>query len=96
MDERAEVMFDIMARHAYANLQSKPTRSFVAEQLLADATTRSWLHNSSVVSLSVGRSGWSELTIRRASGTVAYLTRLENKCAFGCLCCVADVVIGRR
>ena len=81
LDERTELILDILSRHAYANMQSKPTRSFAAEKLMEDALTRAWVHNSSVISIAVGRAGWTEVTIRRPTGTVAYLTRIENKYA---------------
>ena len=79
LDEQREIILDLLARYTYANCQSKPTRSFVAEKLLEGAQSRRWVYGSSVLEISVAKGGWSEIVVRRSTGTVAWICRLENR-----------------
>jgi len=83
LDEQREIILDLLARYTYANCHSKPTRSFVAEKLLEGAQSRRWVYGSSVLEISVAKGGWSEIVVRRSTGTVAWICRLENRYARG-------------
>jgi len=77
--EQVELILDMLARHSYAACQTKPTRSFAAERLLENSTSKFWAYGTSVLEISSTGSGWSEVTLRRPTGTAAWLCRLENR-----------------
>ncbi len=79
VSEQTEQILDTLARHTFAACQSKPTRSFAAERLMEGAVSRLWTYGGCILEVSATRAGWSEVVVRRATGTAAWLCRLENR-----------------
>ncbi|KAI9034351.1 hypothetical protein DFJ74DRAFT_614470, partial [Hyaloraphidium curvatum] len=86
LDERIEVLVDMLLRYAYSNSQAKPQRGLLDELLFGELSatsqviSRSWAQGGSLVTARTIRSlGWCELTVRRPSGTAKLLIRLENR-----------------
>jgi len=43
------------------------------------AITTNWIHGCSIMTISTTKLGWSEIVVRRPTGTVSWLCRLQNK-----------------
>jgi len=91
--EQTETMFDFLARCTYSNLDPRPTKSYIGQVVMptaplsernakeADKTTksRSWLIGKGMMTVVASKkTGWSEITIRRPSGTTSLLVKAEN------------------
>ncbi|KAG0240308.1 Tuberous sclerosis 2-like protein [Mortierella sp. GBA43] len=85
VDEQTETCMDMLARYSFANCEPKPKPSLV-QQLLMGSTgkakktiTKTWLLGNAFISVQTAHNiGWAEITIRRASGTVSVLLKIEN------------------
>lgn len=85
LDERIEVLIDMLLRYTYSNSNAKPQKSVLDGILFDDPSTaaqivsRTWAQGSSLVTVRTLKSaGWCEATIRRPSGIAKFLMRLEN------------------
>lgn len=85
LDERIEVLIDMLLRYTYSNTHAKPQRSVLDEVLFDDpsassqVSSRTWSQGGSLVTARSMKSlGWSEITVRRPSGIAKFLLRLEN------------------
>ena len=52
----------------------------MTDKLLEGAVSRLWIYGSAILEISTAKAGWSEVVIRRSTGTVAWVSRLENRC----------------
>ena len=88
-DEMAEVCFDWLTRYTYGNADPKPATSHIGSVAMhntgksplaaENSRTKYWLLGNSVLSITAHpRSGWATLNVRRASGTVGILCKIEN------------------
>lgn len=85
VDEQTETCMDMLARYSYANCEPKPKPSLI-QQLLIGPTgktgkvvTKTWLQGNAFITVRTAHSvGWAEITVRRASGTVSFLLKIEN------------------
>ncbi|KAG0006101.1 Tuberous sclerosis 2-like protein, partial [Modicella reniformis] len=85
VDEQTETCLDMLARYSYANCEPKPKPSLI-QQLLTGATgkagkaiTKTWLQGNAFITVRTAHNlGWAEIKVRRASGTVSFLLKLEN------------------
>lgn len=88
-DEMAEVCFDWLTRYTYGNADPKPASSHIGAVAMHNSgksplatennRTKYWLLGNSVLSVTAHpRSGWATLNVRRASGTVGMLIKIEN------------------
>ncbi|KAF9430631.1 Tuberous sclerosis 2-like protein [Podila epigama] len=85
LDEQTETCLDMLARYSYANVEPKPRPSLIQQMLLnpGDKTgkvvTKTWLQGNSFITIRTARNvGWAEIIVRRASGTVNFLLKIEN------------------
>ena len=88
IDVPTEVCLDMLSRYTYANADSKPAPSLLDEILSNPAegssnqTTvqeKSWIMGYSVVTVRLlAKTGWLDVTTRRASGTTKFLCKAEN------------------
>lgn len=84
------VCLDFLARFTYSNALPKPSRS-ILHRLLAQKNDvappsrgSTWLLGKGLISIRpLARSGTFEATVRRPSGTVAFVCRLENMVSDG-------------
>jgi hypothetical protein len=88
-DEMAEVCFDWLTRYTYGNADPKPATSHIGSVAMHNSgksplsaendRTKYWLLGNSIISITAHpRSGWATLNMRRASGTVGILCKIEN------------------
>ncbi|KAF9358041.1 Tuberous sclerosis 2-like protein [Mortierella sp. NVP85] len=85
VDEHTETCMDMLARYSFANCEPKPKPSLI-QQLLTGSTsktgkaiTKTWLQGNAFITVRTAHNlGWAEITIRRASGTVSFLLKIEN------------------
>ncbi|KAF9092088.1 Tuberous sclerosis 2-like protein [Mortierella sp. AD031] len=86
VDEQTETCMDMLARYSYANCEPKPKPSLI-QQILIDPTsktrkvvTKTWLQGNAFITVRTAHNvGWAEITVRRASGTVSFLLKIENE-----------------
>lgn len=92
--EQSEVCFDFLARFTYSNADARPQKSFLNHVVKAkglsvvpggaaakDAglVSKQYLHGSALVTITaLDKPGWAEILVRRPSGTVGWLCKLEN------------------
>ncbi|KAE8259141.1 hypothetical protein A4X03_0g4183 [Tilletia caries] len=91
--EQTETMFDFLARCTYSNLDPRPTKSYIGQVVMPPAPasertakesdksnkSRSWLVGKGMMTVvSSKKTGWSEIIIRRPSGTTSLLVKAEN------------------
>ncbi|KAF9207552.1 Tuberous sclerosis 2-like protein [Haplosporangium sp. Z 27] len=70
VDEQTETCMDMLARYSYANCEPKPKSSLIQQILMGSpGKTGKTVHSV----------GWAEITVRRASGTVSFLLKIENE-----------------
>ncbi|CAG8567712.1 8513_t:CDS:1 [Dentiscutata erythropus] len=84
VDEQTETCFDMLARFSFANPEPKPEPSFITQVLTDQRKDKvklsTWVQGNSFLTIKTMKSlGWAEITIRRPSGTVAFLCKLENR-----------------
>ncbi|RIB15845.1 hypothetical protein C2G38_1971167 [Gigaspora rosea] len=84
VDEQTETCFDMLARFSFANPGPKPEPSFITQVLTDQGKDKvkmsTWVQGNSFLTIKTMKSlGWAEITIRRPSGTVAFLCKLENR-----------------
>jgi hypothetical protein len=85
VDEQTETCMDMLARYSYANCEPKPKPSLI-QQILIGPTgktgkvmTKTWLQGNAFITVRTAHNvGWAEITVRRASGTVSFLLKIEN------------------
>ncbi|KAG9294244.1 hypothetical protein G9A89_021603 [Geosiphon pyriformis] len=87
VDEQTETCFDMLARYSYANCDPKPENSFINEVLLErgkdKVMSRTWVQGNEFLTMRTFKSlGWAEIIIRRPSGTIGLLCKLENRSKF--------------
>ncbi|KAG9068153.1 Tuberous sclerosis 2-like protein [Linnemannia hyalina] len=85
VDEQTETCMDMLARYSYANCEPKPKPSLIQQILIGPtgktgkAVTKTWLQGNAFITVRTAHSvGWAEITVRRASGTVSFLLKIEN------------------
>ncbi|KAK3815182.1 MAG: hypothetical protein J3Q66DRAFT_314331 [Benniella sp.] len=85
VDEHTETCMDMLARYSFANCEPKPKPSLVQQMLTGStsktgkAITKTWLQGNAFITVRTAHNlGWAEITIRRASGTVSFLLKIEN------------------
>ncbi|GJJ78702.1 tuberous sclerosis 2 [Entomortierella parvispora] len=85
VDEQTETCLDMLARYSFANCGPKPKPSLMQQLLIgpsgknAKLVTKTWLQGTSFITVRTAQSvGWAEITVRRASGTVSFLLKIEN------------------
>ncbi|KAE8223154.1 hypothetical protein CF319_g3769 [Tilletia indica] len=91
--EQTETMFDFLARCTYSNLDPRPTKSYIGQVVMPTAPasernvkesdkstkSRSWLVGKGMMTVvSSKKTGWSEIIMRRPSGTTSLLVKTEN------------------
>ncbi|CAG8460668.1 4214_t:CDS:2 [Racocetra fulgida] len=84
VDEQTETCFDMLARFSFANPGPKPEPSFITQVLTDQGKDKvklsTWVQGNSFLTIKTMKSlGWAEIIIRRPSGTVAFLCKLENR-----------------
>jgi hypothetical protein len=88
-DEMAEVCFDWLARYTYGNADPKPAASHIGNVAMHNSSespldsetqrTKYWILGNSIISITAHpRNGWATLNVRRASGNVGILMKIEN------------------
>ncbi|CAG8541944.1 9944_t:CDS:1, partial [Paraglomus occultum] len=87
IDEQTETCFDMLARYTFANCDPKREKSFINDLLKNcdkdKITSKTWLQGHAFVTMRTFKTlGCAEIIIRRPSGTVAFLTKLDNKSKF--------------
>ncbi|CAG8624121.1 1041_t:CDS:2 [Paraglomus brasilianum] len=87
IDEQTETCFDMLARYAFANCDPKREKSFINELLKNcdkdKITSKTWLQGHAFVTMRTFKTlGCAEIIIRRPSGTVTFLTKLDNRSKF--------------
>ncbi|KAK3845049.1 MAG: hypothetical protein J3R72DRAFT_364962 [Linnemannia gamsii] len=85
VDEQTETCMDMLARYSYANCEPKPKPSLIQQILIGPASktgkvvTKTWLQGNAFITVRTAHNvGWAEITVRRASGTVSFLLKIEN------------------
>ncbi|KAK3837303.1 MAG: hypothetical protein JOS17DRAFT_680334 [Linnemannia elongata] len=85
VDEQTETCMDMLARYSYANCEPKPKPSLIQQILIGPTgktgkvVTKTWLQGNAFITVRTAHSvGWAEITVRRASGTVSFLLKIEN------------------
>lgn len=85
VDEQTETCMDMLARYSYANCEPKPKPSLVQQILIGPTgkngkvVTKTWLQGNAFITVRTAHNvGWAEITVRRASGTVSFLLKIEN------------------
>ncbi|KAF9920789.1 Tuberous sclerosis 2-like protein [Linnemannia zychae] len=85
VDEQTETCMDMLARYSYANCEPKPKPSLIHQILMSSPNktgkivTKTWLQGNAFITVRTAQNvGWAEITIRRASGTVSFLLKIEN------------------
>jgi len=92
IDEPAEVCFDWLARYTYASADPRPANSMLNDIVTSPVThhqndasspeavtEKTWIVGNAVVTIrALPRTGWVEVTARRASGLTRILARIEN------------------
>ncbi|KAG9327518.1 hypothetical protein KVV02_000467 [Mortierella alpina] len=85
IDEQTETCMDMLARYSYANCEPKPKPSLIQQYLFGPTKksgkvmTKTWLQGNAFITVRTVQSlGWAEITVRRASGTVSFLLKIEN------------------
>ena len=84
--DQTEVCFDFLARFTYSNAEPRPKQSFLNLIVKANnadkdynANSKTYLYGKGLVTVtSLKKSGWAELLVRRSSGTIGLLCKLEN------------------
>ncbi|KAK0567762.1 Tuberous sclerosis 2-like protein [Tilletia horrida] len=91
--EQTETMFDFLARCTYSNLDPRPTKSYIGQVVMPavplaernakesskSTKSRSWLVGKGLMTVVASKkTGWSEIVIRRPSGTTSLLVKAEN------------------
>ncbi|KAF9181725.1 Tuberous sclerosis 2-like protein [Haplosporangium sp. Z 767] len=86
VDEQTETCMDMLARYSYANCEPKPKPSLIQQMLMGPTSktgkviTKTWLQGNAFITVRTAHSvGWAEITVRRASGTVSFLLKIENE-----------------
>lgn len=84
VDEQTETCFDMLARFSFANCVPKSEQSFINQVLLehgkSKAKSRTWVQGNALLTIRTMKSlGWVEIIIRRPSGKVSLLCKLENR-----------------
>ncbi|PKI84253.1 Tuberous sclerosis 2-like protein [Malassezia vespertilionis] len=92
LPDQTLVCLDFLARVAYSNVESKPTRSlirfmvtdaerpFMQKSTSSAERTQTWLMGKGLVTIcSLKRTGWFELLVRRPSGAMSLVAKLENE-----------------
>ncbi len=86
-DEMAEVCFDWLSRYTYGNADPKPAVDPIEPIVFGDAAAtkaKHWLLGNGIVSVQTQpQSGWTKITMRRASGTVSMLAKVQNVAVVG-------------
>ncbi|KAG0339283.1 Tuberous sclerosis 2-like protein [Podila humilis] len=85
VDEQTETCMDMLARYSYANVEPKPRPSLIQQMLIGPAgktgkvITKTWLQGNAFITIRTAHNvGWAEIMVRRASGTVSFLLKIEN------------------
>ncbi|PWZ00980.1 hypothetical protein BCV70DRAFT_187949 [Testicularia cyperi] len=91
LSDQTQVCFDFLARFTHSNADPKPKRSFVNNLIMgpnsmgaaktkdSSRQSKTWLMGNGIVTVSsLKKDGWVEILIRRPSGTVSMLCKLEN------------------
>eukprot|EP01135_Chromosphaera_perkinsii_P002698 Nk52_evm66s226 gene=Nk52_evmTU66s226 len=78
VDERSETCLDMLSRYTFANCSTHPVPLAGSSLLKSNATTSHWVVGQGVVTIKTYAYGWSEVTVRKATGTVSWLLRLQN------------------
>ncbi|CAG8459050.1 12710_t:CDS:2 [Funneliformis caledonium] len=84
VDEQTETCFDMLARYTFANCDPKPEQSFINQILLEQGKdkviSRTWVQGNAFLTMRTMKSfGWAEIIVRRPSGSVAFLCKVENR-----------------
>ncbi|CAI2163456.1 15408_t:CDS:2 [Funneliformis geosporum] len=84
VDEQTETCFDMLARYTFANCDPKPEQSFINQILLEQGKdkviSRTWVQGNAFLTIRTMKSfGWAEIIVRRPSGSVAFLCKVENR-----------------
>ena len=75
-----ETCLDMMARYAFSDAsENTSTKEQPALKRLFEGVARkSWVYGHTVVTVAATGSGWGEVTIRKSTGTVSWVSRLLN------------------
>jgi hypothetical protein len=82
--ERNEVVFDMLARYSYTAVEPKSSRPYISNFLFDKnafkVTKKSWIQGTSLYTIESNMDlGWAEISIRRPSGSLCFLTKLETR-----------------
>ncbi|TPX39616.1 hypothetical protein SeMB42_g04464 [Synchytrium endobioticum] len=77
LDENAEMILDMMIQNTYSDCSPKPPES--SKTMNAPGVSRSWIMGNALTTIKSSPGGWFDITIRRASGCVAFSVRLDNR-----------------
>ncbi|KAF9332103.1 Tuberous sclerosis 2-like protein, partial [Podila minutissima] len=85
LDEQTETCMDMLARYSYANVEPKPRPSLIQQMLVGPSgktgkvINKTWLQGNAFITIRTAHNvGWAEIIVRRASGTVSFLLKIEN------------------
>lgn len=85
VDEQTETCMDMLARYSYANVEPKPRPSLIQQMLMGPSgktgrvINKTWLQGNAFITIRTAHNiGWAEIIVRRASGTVSFLLKIEN------------------
>ncbi|RKO90878.1 hypothetical protein BDK51DRAFT_14615, partial [Blyttiomyces helicus] len=79
LDENVELVLDMLMLNSFADCWPRPPEGVARLQNAAKTPSRTWVQGSSLLTVRVLRqAGWSEVVVRRPSGTVTMWVRLEN------------------
>src|SRR5262249_52482576 len=80
LTEQTEVCLDMLLRCAYSDCSLSPQSSKLADLLLKDAVTKTWVQGNALITMRASRhTGWAETKIRRPSGVVSFLHMIQNQ-----------------
>jgi hypothetical protein len=75
----AEMVIDLIAGYAFNETDyNKPIKEG-ANFLFMESTTKHWISGNSILTVKSGKMGWSQVTIRRATGTVEWIMQLQHQ-----------------
>ncbi|TPX35718.1 hypothetical protein SmJEL517_g02024 [Synchytrium microbalum] len=83
LDENVEMILDMMIQNTFADCTPKPPESKTDSKNISGAgLSKTWIVGNALLTIRTSMGGWSDVTIRRASGWVSFSVRLDNRFRF--------------
>ncbi|RUS25823.1 hypothetical protein BC938DRAFT_471601 [Jimgerdemannia flammicorona] len=84
IDEQTLTCIDMLARYTYSDCELRPERNLVADALMGGKEkdkcwSKTWVQGMSLMTVRTNKTnGWADLTVRRPSGVVSMMIKVEN------------------